>query len=130
MQVETIQKISCRVKKLDDFVSANNLKVDFIKCDVEGAELFVFQGGIKTIEVNKPIIFTEMLRKWSMHFNYHPNDIIKLLNDLGYRCFTAKGEYLVEFFKMDENTVETNFFFLHSIKHIAKVNQLIASGCP
>ena len=35
------------VKIFDHFVSRNKLKVDFIKCDVEGAELFVFLGAKK-----------------------------------------------------------------------------------
>jgi FkbM family methyltransferase len=114
---EHVQEILCRVRKLDDFVSEECLTLDFIKCDVEGAELFVFQGGIDSIKKHKPVIFTEMLRKWSAKFNYNPNDIINLLLDLGYRCFVSKADRLVEFSRMDDNTVETNFFFLHSSKH-------------
>lgn len=53
-----------------------------------------------------------MLRKWSAKFNYHPNDIIQLLAGIGYRCFTAQNDKLVPFSRMDENTTETNFFFL------------------
>lgn len=122
-EAENIQKIICSVKKLDDFVFENSYSVDFIKCDVEGAELLVFKGGIETIKRDKPIIFTEMLRKWSSKFNYHPNDIIKLLINEGYRIFTAKENSLLEFFHMDEDTVETNFFFLHSNKHIDKIKK-------
>ena len=62
---ENIVKIRCKVKKVDSFVSQEGLSIDFIKCDVEGAELFVFKGGFKTIERDKPIIFTELSRKWS-----------------------------------------------------------------
>ena len=111
---ETVTE-ECVVKRLDDFVSATPSlrRIDFIKCDVEGAELFVFKGAIETIRKDKPIIFTEMLRKWAGKFNYHPNQIISLLKDLGYRCFTIYNGGLKEFFEMDDNTVETNFFFLH-----------------
>ncbi len=109
----------CEVKKLDDFVSSvPSLKeIDFIKCDVEGAELFVFQGAAEIIKKSKPIIFTEMLRKWAAKFNYHPNEIISFLSELGYRCFTTDGERLFPFSLMDEYTVETNYFFLHEHKH-------------
>jgi hypothetical protein len=65
-----------------------------------------------------------MLRKWSAKFNYNPNDIIDLLFGLGYRCFTAKADQLVEFFRMDDNTIETNFFFLHSGNHSALIESL------
>ena len=121
-----VKKITCQVKKLDDFINASSLGVDFIKCDVEGAELFVFQGGIETIKNQKPMVFTELLRKWSAKFNYHPNEVIKLFKDTGYRCFTTKNGRLIEFFKMDDLTIETNFFFLHSEKHKAKINSLLS----
>lgn len=119
------QEIFGVVKKLDDFVFENNLTIEFIKCDVEGAELFVYEGGIESIKRDNPVIFTEMLRKWSAKFNYHPNEIINLLATVGYRCFVTKEEQLVEFFSMDENTVETNFFFLHTVKHIDLINYLV-----
>jgi len=120
-----IQKISGYLKKLDDFVSDGSLTIDFVKCDVEGAELFVYQGGIESIKRDNPVIFTEMLRKWSAKFNYHPNEIINLLATVGYRCFVTRDEHLVEFYSMDENTIETNFFFLHTVKHIDLINYLV-----
>lgn len=111
--------VDCEVKKLDDFVSTmlSLERLDFIKCDVEGAELFVFKGAIETIKKYKPIIFSEMLRKWTAKFNYHPNQIIHFLKDLGYICFIPHNGQLKEFFEMDENTIETNFFFLHEDQH-------------
>jgi FkbM family methyltransferase len=84
---ENIQKFVCNVTTMDDYVKNENHKVDFIKCDVEGAELLVFKGGADTIDKQKPVIFTEMLRKWSAKFNYHPNDIINLLQQLDYQAF-------------------------------------------
>lgn len=120
-----VQKIICSVKRLDDFAAQNNLSVDFIKCDVEGAELFVFQGGMEVLKKDKPVVFTEMLRKWSAKFNYHPNQIISIFKDLGYGCFILHGERLKEFFAMDENTVETNFFFLHREKHHGQLQKLL-----
>jgi len=124
-EANNVEKIVCRVRKMDNFVNEYNLKVDFIKCDVEGAELFVFQGGIETIRKDKPIIFSEMLRKWTAKFDYNPNAIIRLLSEIGYRCFVATGERLTEFFAMDEETLETNFFFLHAEKHELKINSLM-----
>lgn len=119
---ENIQKVISHVRKIDEFVEENNLHLDFIKCDVEGAELFVFKGGIASIERDKPIIFTELLRKWSVKFNYHPNELITLFKNLGYRCFSAKEGELIEFFTMTDATIENTFFFLHEKKH----GQLIA----
>ncbi len=122
--VEGMQEIKCKVFPLDDFMEQHEFAVDFIKCDVEGAELFVFQGGEETLKKYKPIVFTEMLRKWAAKFNYHPNEIIELFTSIGYRCFAAKDGKLVEFFLMDEDTIETNFFFLHPEKQAEKISSL------
>ncbi len=95
--------------------------VDFIKCDVEGAELNVFRGGLKSIAKHKPIIFTEMLRKWSARYGYHPNAIIDLFHSNGYRCFVINQKMLSKVTKIDDDTVETNFFFLHKDKHASLI---------
>lgn len=120
---EDVELINCHVEKLDDFVVQNKLKVDFIKCDVEGAELFAFKGGLKTIQRDKPIVFTEMLRKWSAKFNYHPNEIISMFSEIGYQCFYCSEDRLVNIDTMTDDTVETNFFFLHADKHVAIINE-------
>jgi FkbM family methyltransferase len=86
----------------------------FVKCDVEGGELLAFKGGLKALERAKPVVMTEMLRKWSAGFGYHPNDIIELFASLGYRCFDSR---LKAFGRVDEKTEETNYFFLHPAKH-------------
>ncbi len=122
--LETVTVIPCQVQKLDDFVELEGISVDFVKCDVEGAELLVFQGGISTIKMHKPIIFTEMLRKWAQKFGYHPNNIIEMLSEVGYRCFSSDNARLVEIFKIDESTIATNFYFLHKDKHIEKIKML------
>jgi FkbM family methyltransferase len=112
-----VEKILCNVDTLDNFVDRNNLHVDFIKCDVEGAELFVFQGGAAVIQKDKPIVFSEILRKWSSKFKYHPNEIFNQFNKWGYRAFTVQESRLINFYEMDDSTIETNFFFLHTEKH-------------
>ena len=115
----------CQVRTIDDFVSENTLNVDLIKCDVEGAELLVLKGGIRTIRLHKPILFAEMLRKWSAKFNYHPNEIITLLNKFGYHCYTVRGNCLQEFDRMTDSTLDTNFCFLHREKHALQISSLV-----
>ena len=117
--------VTCHVKPLDDFVRENGLHVDFIKCDVEGAELFVFQGAVETLQRDIPIVFTEMLRKWAAKFNYHPNEIITLFRKFGYRCFEAQDSKLNEFIEIDDTTVQTNFFFLHPQQHASLIASLL-----
>ncbi len=120
---QDMEELKCQVRKLDDFIAEEKCQVNLIKCDVEGAELLVFQGGMKTLEQQKPIVFTEMLRKWSEKFNYHPNEIIHLFSQIGYECFFSSNKgRLIKFLSMDENTIETNFFFLHPVWHADKIS--------
>ncbi len=122
----TAKEVECEVRCLDDFIESENMKgLDFIKCDVEGSELLVFRGALKSIQKYKPVIFSEMLRKWSAKFNYHPNDIICLLGDIGYQCYVLAGNNkLKKFGYVDGNTVETNYFFLCPDVHKKMIEDL------
>lgn len=121
-----VKKVKCNLETIDEFFYINNIKqVDFIKCDVEGAELFVYQGGERIIKEYKPIVFSEMLRKWSAKFGYHPNDIILFFKELGYKCFVIdKQGYLKEINEVNEGTIETNYFFLNIEKHYNIISDL------
>ncbi|MEP7108124.1 MAG: FkbM family methyltransferase [Ferruginibacter sp.] len=121
-------EIACKVVTLDSYVFEKSIKIDIIKCDVEGAELLVYQGGIQTIERDQPIIFTEMLRKWSAKFGYHPNDIIAFFTMQGYQCFINNGNHQLSIIKeVIESTINTNFFFLHPEKHAAILSRYVDS---
>jgi FkbM family methyltransferase len=112
--------VECEVRKLDDFVSSlpSLERLDFIKCDVEGTEYFVFKGAIETIKKYKPIIFSEMLRKWAKKFHYHPNDIIKFFLTLDYECYVINKKNKIEKFGIvDDDTIQTNYLFFHKEKH-------------
>ena len=111
---EDAERVSCTVYTLDGFISQSGIaKIDFIKCDVEGAELMVVKGGLETLKRDRPVIFMEILRKWSAKFNYHPNDIINLLAEIGFHCYIILNGKIERFQLVDEQTVATNYFFVH-----------------
>lgn len=113
-ETEKAVSLTVRTERLDDFAVRSGIKkLDFIKCDVEGAELFVLRGGLETIKQHKPIIFIEMLRKWAAKFDYHPNEIISLLGQQGFDCYAIDGEKLLFLASMDDSVMTTNFFFVH-----------------
>jgi hypothetical protein len=85
--------------------------------------LLVFKGAIETIKRDKPIVFSEMLRKWTSKFNYHPNDIINHFKLLDYQAFSLYGEHLKPFNLVTEETTETNYFFLHQEAHQDKIKK-------
>lgn len=116
-QKKNIKKILCKTLTIDKYVKRKKISCDFIKIDVEGSELFVLKGSINTLTKYKPIIFVELLRKWSKKFNYHPNDVINLLKKIKYSCYYVKKGKLKKISKITNSTTATNFFFFHNIKH-------------
>lgn len=120
-----VEKVICHLRKMDDFVKENDIEnVDFIKADVEGAEFFVLKGGGGTLRRDKPVVLCEMLRKWAAKFGYHPNDIIKMMEEIGYDCFAIEGDRLVRVETVTEETAQTNFFFLCRGKHERILSQV------
>ncbi len=115
--IEKSSPVKVETITLDEYAARHRLKFDAIKLDVEGGELAVLQGARQVLLEQRPMLFTEMLRRHAHAFGYHPNEIIALMNTLHYRCFRIAGDRLASFEKMDEDTVETNFFFLHREAH-------------
>lgn len=122
--------VECDVKRLDDVVAADSSfrKIDFIKCDVEGAELFVFKGAVETLKRFRPVVFSEMLRKWSKKFNYHPNDIIGLFRSTGYECFVINKGRIEKFGMVDDLTTHTNYLFFDEAKHGGLIEEINRMG--
>jgi len=120
--------VKCDLDTMDHAVSLNGIPVDFIKCDVEGGELFVFKGGYETIKNNLPVVFSEMLRKWCHRFHYHPNDIISFFSDLGYDCFAIGDDGFRKCPLVDDHTKETNYIFFHRQKHSRLINGPVLSS--
>ena len=118
---DDVSIINCELRTLDsvlDWLPSNN-RIDFIKCDVEGSELFVLQGGMKLLNEFKPVLLCELLRKWSAAFGYHPNEALDLLRSIGYKSYIVGPEgNLVEFSSITNETIQTNFFFVHPDSHL------------
>lgn len=123
---KNVIEVICNVDTLDEYVEKNKVeKIDFIKCDIEGAELFALKGALDSLVKFKPKLFVEMLRKWTTKFSYHPNDIINFLTKIGYRCFIINGKKLQEIYEVTNSTIETNFIFLHNEKHQDSISKFI-----
>lgn len=113
-------EVQVPVDTLDAYFSSNKLGAfDLAKIDVEGAELMVVNGGSNAIRQHKPLLFLELLRKWSKPFGYHPNDLIGLLRGWGYGCYAFSEGRLDSFDTMTDETMQTNFFFAHPDRHSA-----------
>ena len=79
------EKETIPITTLDNYMVDNNIsKCDFIKIDIEGAEIFFIQGAMKTIEKCKPIIYGEFNSFFIAKFGFTVMDVWKLLRPLGY----------------------------------------------
>lgn len=73
------------LRTLDDFVKARDLtRIDFIKIDVEGWEMHVLRGGLRSLERFRPTLFLEVSEEWLAHAGEAPEAIWGLLTQLGY----------------------------------------------
>jgi len=92
-RTETIQ-FACEIIPLDDYLVANSVgNVDFVKVDIEGAELNFLKGAELLLQQQKPPIFLmEMALNQTRNFGYLPNDLIQFLR--------SRADY--RFLKIDE----------------------------
>lgn len=115
---EGSRRVSCRFTTLDDFVAEHAIeRLDFLKCDVEGAELRVLKGGAKSLSRFRPAVVIELLRKWSAAFGYHPNDVLDLFAAQGYVCYGVSEHALTRVERVTDETRETNYVFLDPARH-------------
>jgi FkbM family methyltransferase len=62
---------------------------DFIKCDVEGAEIEVFRGAQKLLREKRPIILCEM------HSDENRRAIVSQLASMGYQCTDCDDSHVL-----------------------------------
>jgi FkbM family methyltransferase len=77
------------VRAFDDLIG--DLKIDFMKIDVEGMEFEVLKGASDTIESQKPLIYIEVwnqglpsLENWIKRFNYEKIGYVKTVNAINF----------------------------------------------
>lgn len=97
---------------LDEFCSSKAIKkIDFIKCDVEGAEFLVLSGARTVIATFKPIVLCEVDQGYLKRFNSSASQILDFFAALGYQSFVFSENKLL---KVDNINKDSNYFFVHS----------------
>ncbi|MDR2574533.1 MAG: FkbM family methyltransferase [Desulfovibrio sp.] len=68
--IQNHYSVECDFISIDEFVKSNKLnRVDYIKLDVEGAELNALKGSIETISKFKPKLAISLYHKWEDIFH-------------------------------------------------------------
>jgi FkbM family methyltransferase len=77
------------VTTLDTFCAQQKIdRLDFIKADVEGAEIKVLRGGMDTLTKHRPILQLEIQEPHIAKYGASAADIVDLLSGLGYTMHT------------------------------------------
>jgi len=85
-----VQECAVEVARLDDYANGVS-RIDFIKCDVEGAELLVLEGGANVLQRCRPILFLENDDRWMLDFGWSSSNVLQLLQEIGYTHFYSVG---------------------------------------
>ena len=87
-----------RMTTLDDYLAENRIgEVDFVKVDIEGAELMFLKGASRLFAQERPPIWLmEMALQQTSNFGYTPNDLLEFMS--------ARREY--DFYVVDELKVK------------------------
>ncbi len=85
---EGLSMLPVQAIRLDDYERGRAAdQVDFVKCDVEGAELLVLRGMTNKLARHSPLLFLEVNAAWTEPFGYRPADLIAFLELMGYDSF-------------------------------------------
>ncbi len=111
---EPVRTVRASVRRLDDVLAELDVsKVDFIKLDVEGAELSVLHGAMKLLQSeSRPAILAEVQDLRTLPWGYAAREIIQFLIRIDYRWFAiaAKGALLP--ISCDQETYDANLVAL------------------
>jgi FkbM family methyltransferase len=98
---------------LDSFIDQNNItKVDFIKMDIEWAELSALKWWEKLLKNLKPVLSIEVWEKNFSYFNYKSSDLILYMQDLWYIVYNYSNSKLTKEIIKSEYTYD-NLIFIH-----------------
>lgn len=74
-----------RLDTVDNFMDAHALsRLDFIKMDIEGPELMVLQGALRTLKNHRPAVFCEVSHAHMARMALEPADLFALMHSAGY----------------------------------------------
>ena len=112
-----IKQLTVDTDLLDNIIPENQ-RIDFIKIDVEGAEFNVLQGGIKTIQRNKPVIIFEFGLGAAEFYGSKPAEFFSFLSESCGLCISTlkgflDGERCLDLQQFSDHfTGKTEYYFI------------------
>lgn len=81
--------IEVNVRTLDTEFYERNIPIHFIKCDTEGWEPYILEGGEKTITIYKPELFLEVCDANLKQCSQTRENLFSILEKYGYKYVTT-----------------------------------------
>lgn len=83
-----VQSISVQLESLDNYCQTRGIThADYLKIDVEGAELRVLQGAAGMIRASRPEMIIELHDTMCPSFGYTSQDVVEFLHGLNYELY-------------------------------------------
>jgi len=98
-----VKEIEVKTDRLEDVIP-NNVKIDFIKIDVEGAEFLVLSGAKNILLKSKPVVVFEYGLGASDFYGTDPEMMFNYFKDAGY------GIFLLNDFIKNKKPLDTTSF--------------------
>ncbi len=100
---------------LDAFCAEHGVdRVDFIRMDIEGAELQALMGALKILDRDLPHVLIEIHPDMlQARFGASGDAVLDLFRDRGYRMFALNGDRLEERTTLVEGLPWKDYFFIH-----------------
>ncbi len=107
-------RVTVEVRRLDDVLETIGWpRVDFIKLDVEGAELSVLHGARRLLRGNvRPAILAEVQDVRTAPWGYPAREIVRFLADVGYGWFALADDGSLESISTDSLYYDGNLVAL------------------
>jgi len=100
---------------LDEYCATHGVdRVDFIRMDIEGAELRALMGAVKILDRDLPHVLLEIHPDMlQARFGASGDAVLDLFRDRGYRMFALNGDRLEERTTLVEGLPWKDYFFIH-----------------
>ncbi|MEW5735729.1 MAG: FkbM family methyltransferase [Thermodesulfobacteriota bacterium] len=97
-------------------------RLDFIKCDVEGAELKLFSSGLRALKRFSPVLYTEVDKLCLDRRGISLRAIFDFMEGIGYKAYLPDETKRLYYVSPDNITREkTEYFFIPKVR-AARIN--------
>lgn len=118
----------CELITLDDYLTDKSIsRIDFVKVDIEGAELMFLKGAERLFAGgNQPVILIEMALATTKNFGYLPDDLIKFIGshaDYEFYAADERAETIAPIDRFAQDDIGANVFCVPR-RDLAKIELL------